>query len=593
MAVHGETLSVGVTGHRPERLGRANLAKVTEQIGEVLDAVAAAAREQGEGINLRIVSALAQGADAIAADAARARGWSLDCVLPFGRDDYAADFPEADDEAAFRGRLAGAGAVFELPGGRAARSDPRAYERSGRVVLAQSDILLAVWDRGPLQGRGGTGQIVAEAVVEDVPVILIDPGGANPPTLLWDGLQDHDLGQQTLDTVPRSDLSALPRVARALIGRPEPTDNPAMRRFYSEAPPPRRTLALAFPLLLAMVGVRGLRASDFTVPDLTRAEAPILDVSSGMADRAPDFASRLRGALAPRFARADVMATYTGQLFRSGYVINFTLAAAAVALALSGLALPPAAKPFLIVLELSAIGGILALTRAAHRVAWHQRWLDSRHLAERLRCLALSAQLGDLSLRIGADQEPPWVTSVARSTAHRLGLPSARVDEGYLSDVRAALLGMIDDQLAYLSGDAHRMHRLEHRLHNLGTMLFALTALICVGFLAFEAVLNMAASGAPEGMAHRVAIGVTIASGALPAIGAAIYGIRMQGDFAGVAERSEALAHHLGVLKRAVEDDVLTFDTLRRRIRHAVDLLTADLTQWRQTYHARPLSLPG
>jgi hypothetical protein len=305
------------------------------------------------------------------------------------------------------------------------------------------------------------------------------------------------------------------------------------------------------------------------------------------------FAMRLRDDLAPRFAKADALAAHIGQLFRSGYVINFGLAALAVALSLSGLALPPGAKPALIVLELTAIGTILILTRTAHRVAWHQRWLDCRHLAERLRCLAVSAQVADLGLRIGADSEPHWVTSTVRATARGLGLPSVRVDQAYLTATRDALGALIDDQLAYLTADARRMHRLEHRLHLIGTVLFALTAVICIGFLGFEAVFKMGFGDHLENVAHRVAIGVTIASGALPAIGAAIYGIRMQGDFAGIAERAETLAHHLQALKRVIADDVLSFDTLSRRIRRVVDLLTADLASWRHTYHARPLSLPG
>ena len=241
----------------------------------------------------------------------------------------------------------------------------------------------------------------------------------------------------------------------------------------------------------------------------------------------------------------------------------------------------------------AACSTLVMLTRTAHRVAWHERWLDYRHLAERLRCLAISAQLGDLALRVGVDSEPPWVGRAVRSTARNLGLPSARVDDAYLAAVRAALIELIDGQLRYLDADAHRMHRLEHRLHLIGTVLFALTAGICVGFLGFEAVFKMGLGGNLEYLAHRVVISVTIASGALPAIGAAIYGIRMQGDFAGIAERSEALAQHLSALNRVIAEDELSFDTLSRRVRRAVDLLTADLARWRQTYHARPLSLPG
>jgi hypothetical protein len=67
----------------------------------------------------------------------------------------------------------------------------------------------------------------------------------------------------------------------------------------------------------------------------------------------------------------------------------------------------------------------------------------------------------------------------------------------------------------------------------------------------------------------------------------------MQGDFAGIAERSESLAHNLTTLRQVIDADVLSFDTLKRRVARATDLLTQDLASWLQTYHARPLTLPG
>lgn len=45
--------------------------------------------------------------------------------------------------------------------------------------------------------------------------------------------------------------------------------------------------------------------------------------------------------LAPRFVHADAAASRFAQLFRSGYVSNFVLAATAVILSLLGLVLPP------------------------------------------------------------------------------------------------------------------------------------------------------------------------------------------------------------------------------------------------------------
>ena len=53
-------------------------------------------------------------------------------------------------------------------------------------------------------------------------------------------------------------------------------------------------------------------------------------------------------------------------------------------------------------------------------------------------------------------------------------------------------------------------------------------------------------------LAQPLTIAATIISAALPAIGAAIYGIRMQGDFAGIAERNHALAEQLATMRGVI-----------------------------------------
>jgi hypothetical protein len=242
-------------------------------------------------------------------------------------------------------------------------------------------------------------------------------------------------------------------------------------------------------------------------------------------------------------------------------------------------------------LELGAISVILFTTRLGNRAAWHRRWLDNRALAERLRCLAVSAQLGDLDLRASIGDKPGWIAWYTQATARELGLPDVKVDGAYLASVRRDLIDLIDGQIAYLDHDSHRMHRLEHRLHVLGTVLFAATAFACLGLLVFKGVVEMLPT--LSGLQAPITTLTTIASAALPAIGAAIYGIRMQGDFAGIAGRNEALSNQLTSLRAVIDADALTFDTLGRRIRRATDLLTSDLASWLLTYHARPLALPG
>ena len=577
-------LSIGVTGHRLERLGAANIGHLHDDVAQVFASLSDAAALGGD-THMCVVSGLAEGADSIVADEALRRHWQLDVVLPFARDIYAADFPEGAARDAHVARLAAAHAVFELDGTRRGdEGDGVAYEQAGRVVLAQCDVLIAIWDSGPVRGRGGAAQIVAEAVLQGIPVIHIDPARAHPPHLLWDGLEEVDLGQQTVETVARGGLDGLPALMRALLDPPESAGERAMLTRFRTGTIARWNAALAYPLLLAVMGVRRPRWSDIRVADDRNARDPL----SGICGSAGDFATGLRATLGPRFARGDAAATRAAQLFRSSYVSNFVLAAGAVLLSLLGLALPYAAKPVLIVLELLAIGTILMLTRVGNRAGWHRRWLDNRALAERLRCLIVSAQLGDLHLRGGGEG---WVGWYARATARELGLPSACVDAAYLDCVRRDLTALIDEQIAYLAQEHKRMHALEHRLHTLGTILFTLTALTCVGVLVFKVFYPM--FPVMEAMSGPVGLAATIISAALPAIGAAIYGIRMQGDFAGVAERGEALSHHLTALRQVIADDAPSFDTLSRRARRAADLLTDDLGRWFQTYTARPLSLPG
>ena len=568
-------ISFGLTGHRPDRLGQENLANVRGAIDRLLASIEAQF-PQHPARAFRLVTALAEGADAIGAEVAIARGWRLDLVLPFFRDEYAEDFAVGAPRDEFERDLAQAQSVLELDGRSGAGDRNRAYERAGRVMLAQSDVLIAVWDGGPSRGRGGAPQVIAEAVLEGIAVVHLYPDDRQPAQLLWDGLTEIDLGQQSLDTVARGSIDALPTLLATIIA-PAAAETNAIAVFERRAER-RWTVMLAYPLLLAVVGVRRLRGTDFgqaTAGD----EIPVPSAGG------PGFAALTGRELTPRFAHANAVASQYAQAFRSGYVANFALAAVAVVLSLLGLALPTGFKPLLLALELGAIGTILLQTRTGNRAQWHGIWLDSRAVSERLRCLAVSAQLGDLELRLSHTRAPPWVGHYVNATARAVGLPMGRVDTAYLGSVRNALLAMIDDQFAYLTREATRMHKLEHRLHVAGTVLFAVTAFTCAGFLALKIVAG-----------HAVAAYTplaTIIGAALPAIGAAIYGIRMQGDFAGIAERDAALAAELATIRGVIVTDPLGFDTLSRRVRRVSSLLTEDLGSWLQTYRARPLALPG
>ncbi len=595
-------LSIGVTGHRAARLADADEAALAATVAATLERIELAAIAVAADVELRAITALADGADSIVAEAAIRRGWSLASILPFARGHYAEDFASPQSLATYDRLIAASGRVFELAAQESFQDDgdaPAAYERAGRIVLGQADILIAVWDGGPAQGRGGTGQIVAEAVARDIPVIQIDPLVHIAPALLWDGLTEHDLGQQTVDTVPRAALDALPGDAlagliRQLLLPPGDAASRTMLAQLATAKPRRAALAVAYPLLLAVTGIQRPKLSHFQPPDTTYSAMALRACFAPAAARTGRFGARLAEILLPRFVQADMIASQTARLFRSSYVANFMLSALAVILTLLSLALPISFKPLLVLLELLTIATILGLTRTGRRGGWHNRWLDNRNLAEGLRCLAVSSQMGARGpVRSDPGASPDWVRYALRQTAQELGLPDAVVDQAYLTDVRSGVVQLIDAQIAYLAHEAHQMHLLEHRLHRLGTALFAATALACIGAMAFEAWLTLTHRELSPATMHVFLVGLTMVTAGLPALGAAIYGIRMQGEFASVAERAADSHQHLEVLRATIAGDALTFDTLQRRIAHLTALLTSDISIWRRTYHARPLALPG
>lgn len=572
----GAPIAVGITGHRPARLSGVDPVMLRARIDAALAALAAAAPND----RFRLVGSLAEGADTMAADAALALGWQVDTVLPFARDEYARDFAGAKASELIV-RINQSANVLELPG---RRDEPgaaaAAYERAGRVVLTQSDILLAIWDGEPARGRGGAAQIVAEAVAHSIPVVVLDPDASRSPVLLWSGLNDHDAGPEAVDSVARGGLDALPRLMTRLASIPPNGEAEKGRRSGARTPP---LFAIAYPLLLACTGVRKFRFADVRRPCPT--PRAVQDAA------ATTLRMRIDGLLWPRFDRADCEASLAAQLFRSAFVSSFALAALAVVLALLGLVVPVAVKPLLAAGEFVSIATILLVIRWGSRAGWHDRWLNQRTLAEELRCLAVSASLGDLFLRGSRTENGDVAERERRDLARRIGLPSARIDAAYLAETHANLVALLDDQIGYVCREAGRMHKLEHRLHRVGGALFAITAIVCAGVLGIELVWTFFAHG--EGGDHHMPVGVTIVSAALPAIGAAIYGIRMQGDFAGSAERNGALAVHLGELLRIVQDEAPGFDGLRRLIRRTAELLTSDVSQWSRATRARPLSLPG
>jgi hypothetical protein len=180
------SLRIGVSGHRvPPKLPEESEGPLRAVVERMLAAIVDTARKANSASAFVIVSSLAEGSDRIVAAAGLAAGFALQAVLPFDRAEYARDFEKQASRREFEELLARAGDVFELDG--KADQRPRAYEAAGLFMLANIDVLIAIWDGEVAAGVGGTAQIVERAIADGIVVVWIEPSHPNAIRISWPG----------------------------------------------------------------------------------------------------------------------------------------------------------------------------------------------------------------------------------------------------------------------------------------------------------------------------------------------------------------------------------------------------------------------
>jgi hypothetical protein len=125
---------------------------VSEQSASMLRA------ESASHADVVAISALAEGADTLFAEAALQLGIPLEIVRPFDR--YLDDFPTRPSRSRYRGLVEAARRETRLP---FAAASVEAYETAMTWVVRACDVLVAAWDGSPPRGRGGTAEAIAYA----------------------------------------------------------------------------------------------------------------------------------------------------------------------------------------------------------------------------------------------------------------------------------------------------------------------------------------------------------------------------------------------------------------------------------------------
>jgi hypothetical protein len=532
-----------------------------------------------------VVSPLAEGSDRIVAREVLARRPlpldpeqtppRLEVVLPMPLERYREDFETPQDRGEFDELFAKASWTNqddELIPTEVEHGPPRnaAYRMAGRSVVNRCDVLIAIWNGKPAAKVGGTGDIVPYAIQQGRPV-------------LWINSEQPEAAVTLLTKTPSSFAEPWPANG----------DNDPMQGAYIDEFPTRaKQISLGFHRLAALQ------------------RDPALDTAL-FANKLSENQSRLKSALqpfglvqaaeaigrtiTPPTVRADMLAQRYQLLHRASVCLIYTLALAAVPVAVAQHVFWPD-HHWIIALEILFLLAAWGLLRVNRRERWQEKYLNDRYLAEWLRraqfevllspasqsnsniatktvggrCTATPV-VGQVELYRGPET---WfvdafqqVIDHAAGKIHRDGTTTAAAIP--LPTLRDALLkAWIEPQAGWHASKACNQHRKAKLGERMTFGLFAATLLFATIHLLFGHMLE-------GGIGNSIALLAIV----LPAAAATLHSIERFFHYERTADRSEQMARQLRRLAdrvRAAE----TEDELRQAIRGVDAMMAREVEEW-------------
>jgi hypothetical protein len=642
-------LCLAITGHRESNAAfAANREAVTASMRMLFDAADAVTQRQGsDAATTRLFSLLAHGADLIAVDQALDRGWEVTAPLPFGLDlniainadpatpeafeallnGHPVDDPQLSKRATHIRDVAARASLFELAEADAAmaqayrtmlgtRTDPLSARRfadlasgrvaaAGRIMIEQSDALVAIWDGIAPGGIGGTRHTIALALEAGTPVVWINASQPDRVALLR---TPEDLfvldGAEPLET-----RATVETFFGSLFNPPAADQNERAIHFHTEQWHPSSSRRFhAYRRVEAVFGGQTLREK-FAVlkqyygsPENIAADSggDLLLAAYALPGGDDKFADKIKAQIMQRCSWADGLSTYLSDAYRGGMTTNFMLSALAI---IAGVTYLPLASvdakwPFAMT-EFILLAIIVLITAIGRKKNWHGRWFETRRVAEYLRHAPIMLLLGVARSTgrwpRGADTE--WPEFYAREVLRELGLPSVKIDHAYLHAVLDTLLRHhASCQRIYHEAKAQRLARVHHGLDRFSEVMFSLAILSVASYLIM---LLIASFGLiPEHIPHDLSKMFTFMGVALPALGGASAGIRYFGDFERFASISEVTAEKLLEVETRIAtllkapDGQLSYAQVAALAHNIDDIVVTEIENWQSVFGSKNIAVP-
>jgi hypothetical protein len=656
-------LCVGVTGHREVHSSyaakRADITQALDEALSLMDAAVRALRERGTDVAAtRLHSLLADGTDLQAANGALQRQWELVAPLPFGLAlNVAINAGPASVEDA-RALLGGPAALAQVRDDAvreraaalfAAAAQARCFEladrddlmtqlyleklahrentrdeatfsaesslrvaRAARVMIEQSDLVIAVWDGVTRSLIGGTGHTIQIALEAGAPVLCID---ARQPAQ-WRILS----GPESLVGPPDDALAATERAAAVtqlvarIIGEPaRPRAGHRARSGHEQLsreiwPVRSRWVNHAYRRVEALFGAKTLAGrfrnlvQTYETPDaiLTGSAAPLRAAARALPAQEAAHVDRIDAAVLRRFAWADGVSANLSDIYRGGMTASFLFASLAI---IGGMAYVPFSDPhhkwMFASFELLLLVGILGFTILGHRRRWHARWFETRRVAEYLRHAPILLVLGVARApgRWPQGTDTSWPERCALNALREVGLPRLAVTRSFLRQAaRDLLLSHVRTQREYHEAKASRLRAVHHNLDYASHVLFALAIVSVTAYLVCKGggVLGWWPMSVPEQTSNYF----TFLGVLLPTLGGALAGVRYFGDFerfavisSVTAEKLQGIEARIGQVLQAPEE-ALDYGTVAD-LAHAIDdVVVTEIESWQSVFAGKHVTVP-
>jgi hypothetical protein len=319
------------------------------------------------------------------------------------------------------------------------------------------------------------------------------------------------------------------------------------------------------------------------------------------APQAPPALVPLIEAVAGPHQRFDERALLYGNRYRSGFWAIYLLSAVAVLFAVMPLALGWDSANHLLhpyaglwaVGEVMVIMTVSAIYWRGHRRDWQAQWLRARTTAELSWYLPMLAPLLDFA---APSAEPNWYLRVFDPGQHLRGaddvatlcadneplarqlLAAAWSDPTFISSYARWTIDILEQQRHYHYRIASKQHALRHRVHNINSALFGLTAI--------GALLHLAV--------HT--LWLSLITMFFPALGSSLHGALAQSEAYRLGTTSERLVDELkGAMEhiRAALDEGTSTGEVKP-LKAAIEAAIALILEEHQDWHllVRPHNLP-